>query len=170
MWRLFAGDVSSGANWKKGQFSMPLQTSEASLQKTEQTRAALADLLAAFVSGDRERLTACYDDDVEWLFLAPATVFPFAGARRGRVEVAKGFDLLFENYQMTEYRTEALIVDGEWASTLGTGQMLQRATGRTIHIRTANFYRFRDGKVVEYRGFTDSLDTVEQVLGRELDF
>jgi ketosteroid isomerase-like protein len=32
----------------------------------------------------------------------------------------------------------------------------------------ANFHRFRDGKVVEYRGFTDSFDAVEQILGREL--
>lgn len=71
---------------------------------------------------------------------------------------------------MIEYQNETLLADGDWASTLGAGQMLQRATGRTIHIRTGNFYRFRNGKVVVYRGFTDSLDTVEQVLGRELDF
>ncbi len=149
---------------------MPLQHSEVTLQKTEQTREALADLLAAFVSGDRDRLIACYDQDVDWLFLAPATVFPFAGFRRGRAEVAKGFDVLFENYRLMEYQNETLIADGDWASTLGSGQLLQRTTGRTIHIRTGNFYRFRNGKVVVYRGFTDSLDTVEQVLGRELDF
>ena len=63
-----------------------------------------------------------------------------------------------------------MLVDGDWASTYSVGQMLQLATQRTIRIRTGNFYRFRDGKVVEYRGFTDSLDIVEQVLGRELDF
>ncbi len=44
------------------------------------------------------------------------------------------------------------------------------ATGRVIRIRTANFYRFAGDKAVEYRGFTDSLDIVEQVLGRELDY
>jgi len=149
---------------------MPLQPSELSPYKTEQTRAALAELLRAFVSGDRDRLIACYDADVDWLFLAPATVFPFAGLRRGRAEVAKGFGLLFENYRIVEYQTETMLADGDWASTLAAGQMLQQATGRIIRIRTGNFYRFREGKVVAYRGFTDSLDTVEQVLGRELDF
>lgn len=74
---------------------MPLQPPDVLLQKTEQTRAALADLLAAFISGDRDRLIACYDDEVDWLFLAPATVFPFAGFRRGRAEVAKGFGVPF---------------------------------------------------------------------------
>ncbi len=47
---------------------------------------------------------------------------------------------------------------------------MQRASRRIIRVRTANFYRFRAGKVIEYLGFTDSLDIAEQVLGRELDF
>ncbi|MBS0245907.1 MAG: nuclear transport factor 2 family protein [Proteobacteria bacterium] len=149
---------------------MPLQPSQQALQKTEQTRTALANLLGAFTGGDRERLAACYDDDVDWLFLAPASVFPFAGKRRGKVEVFKGFATLFQSYRVTEYYVEAMLADGDWASTYSVGQMLQLSTQRTIRLRTGNFYRFRDGKVIEYRGFTDSLDIVEQVLGRELDF
>ncbi len=149
---------------------MPFQPSAAALQTTEDTRVALADLLDAFASGDRERLAACYDDEVDWLFIAPASVFPFAGVRHGKVDVIQGFGLLFESYRIIEYQTDTMLVDGDWASTLSHGQMLQLATGRIIRIRTGNFYRFRDGKVIEYRGFTDSLDIVEQVLGRELEF
>ncbi|WP_147292651.1 nuclear transport factor 2 family protein [Undibacter mobilis] len=149
---------------------MPLQPSETILQKSEQTRAVLANLLAAFVSGDRERLIACYGDDVDWLFMAPASVFPFAGRRHGKAEVGKGFSALFENYRIISYQTEAMLADGDWASTLADGQFLQKDTGRTIRIRTGNFYRFNNGLVVQYRGITDSLDIVEQVIGRELDF
>lgn len=149
---------------------MPLQPSETSIQTTEQTRAVLANLLSAFVSGDRERIAACYDDNVDWLFLAPASVFPFAGVRRNKAEVFRGFELLYESYRITEYNMDTTLVDGDWASTLSHGHMLQLATGRTIRIRTGNFYRFRAGKIIEYRGFTDSLDIVEQVIGRELDF
>lgn len=149
---------------------MPLQPSDVLSQETDRTRAVLANLLAAFVSGDRERIAACYDDNVDWLFLAPASVFPFAGVRRSKAEVFKGFDLLFKSYRITEYNIDTMLADRDWASTLSHGQMLQLATGRTIRIRTGNFYRFRAGKIVEYRGFTDSLDIVEQVIGRELDF
>jgi ketosteroid isomerase-like protein len=53
---------------------------------------------------------------------------------------------------------------------LSDGKLVERATGRTVQLRTGSFYRFRAGKVIEYRGFTDSLDMVEQVLGRELEF
>jgi ketosteroid isomerase-like protein len=149
---------------------MPLQPSAAALQKTEDTREALANLLGAFTSGDRERLAACYDDEVDWLFLAPASVFPFAGVRHGKAEVFKGFALLYESYRIAAYNVEALLADGDWGSTLAAGQLLQLGTGRVVHVRTSNFYRFRAGKVIMYRGFTDSLDIVEQVLGRELDF
>jgi len=44
---------------------------------------------------------------------------------------------------------------------------VQRASGRTIRCRIASFHQVRDGRVIEYRGFTDSFDAAEQVLGRE---
>jgi ketosteroid isomerase-like protein len=43
---------------------------------------------------------------------------------------------------------------------------VQRSSGRIIRCRVASLYRLRDGKVVEYEGFLDSFDAVEQALGR----
>jgi len=63
-----------------------------------------------------------------------------------------------------------MVVESDRAATLSDGHLVQRTSGRIVRVRTANFYRFRAGKVIEYRGFTDSLDIAEQVLGRELDF
>lgn len=149
---------------------MPAQPNANSSQTTEETRAALAGLLDAFTRGDSNRLVAYYDDDVDWLFHAPASIFPFAGVRRGKAEVLKGFAALNQGYRLADYRVQMMVVDGDCGATLSEGQLIQRATGRTIRVRTANFYRFRAGKVIEYRGFTDSLDIAEQVLGREIDF
>jgi len=118
--------------------------------------------------GDNERLAARYHDDIDWLFHAPVSIFPFAGARRGKAEVFKGFALLYETYRVTGYSVEVKLVEGDRAATLSDAHMVQRATGRTIQSRIAGFHRFQDGKVIEYRGFTDSFDSVEQALGREL--
>lgn len=149
---------------------MPSQPYATLPQATEETRAALAGLLDAFTRGDGDRLADYYDDDVDWLFHAPASVFPFAGVRRGKADVFKGFAVLYQGFRVESYRVEAMVVEGDRASTLSDGQLVQRATGRIVRVRTGNFYRFRAGKVIEYRGFTDSLDIVEQVLGRELEF
>jgi len=51
---------------------------------------------------------------------------------------------------------------------MSTAQMEQIATDRILHSRVASFHRFKDGQIIEYRGFTDSFDSVEQTLGREL--
>jgi len=118
--------------------------------------------------GDNERLAARYHDDIDWLFHAPVSLFPFAGARRGKAEVFKGLALLYETYRVTGYSVEVNLVEGDRAATLSDAHMVQRATGRTIQSRIAGFHRFQDGKVIEYRGFTDSFDSVEQALGREL--
>ena len=118
--------------------------------------------------GDNERLAARYHDDIDWLFHAPVSIFPFAGARRGKAEVFKGFALLYETYRVTGYSVEVKLVEGDRAATLSDAHMVQRATGRTIQSRIAGFHRFQEGKMIEYRGFTDSFDSVEQALGREL--
>lgn len=146
------------------------QKAVAASQTTEQTQEALKKLLGAFASADIDKLAGCYDDNIDWLFLAPSMVFPFAGVRRTKAEVVEGFRILFKSYTFSDYRAEAIVCDGDRAATLSNGQMVQRTTGRLIRIRTANFYRFAGQKAVEYRGFTDSLDIVEQVLGRELDY
>ena len=44
----------------------------------------------------------------------------------------------------------------------------QRATKRILRFRIANFLRFQDGKLIEFREFVNSFDVVEQALGREL--
>jgi ketosteroid isomerase-like protein len=135
----------------------------------ESTRAALEDLLGAFTGGDNERLAARYHDDIDWLFHAPVSLFPFAGARRGKAEVFKGFCSLYHLFSVSKFTVVTTIVEEDRAATMSEVQMLQRTTGRIIRSRIAGFHRFKDGKVIEYRGFTDSFDSVEQTLGRELE-
>ena len=62
-------------------------------------------IIAAFQSGDNDRLAALYHDDVDWLFHAPVSVFPFAGARRGKAEVFKGFALFYREYKVADTRS-----------------------------------------------------------------
>ena len=127
-------------------------------------------MIDAYKQGDNDRLAAHIHDDVDWLFLAPASIFPFAGVRRGKVDVLKGLATLYQGYRVSDHRIESMVVEGDRAATLSDGHLVQRTSGRIVRVRTANFYRLRAGKVIEHRGFTDSLDIAEQVLGRELDF
>ena len=126
-------------------------------------------MIEAYKQGDNDRLAAHIHEDVDWLFYAPIALFPFAGARRGKAEVFKGFAQMYQLFRPIGYEVRMIVVDGDGSATLCDAQMEQRSTGRVISSRIANFNRYRDGQLIEYRGFTDSFDTVEQALGRELE-
>lgn len=136
---------------------------------TEVTRAALEDLIDAFQRGDHERLAARYHDDIEWLLYAPISIFPFAGLKRGKSAVLSSLLLVYQSYRIARYSVSLVLVDGDRAASISESQVVQRSTGRVITSQLANFHRFQDGKLIEYRGFTDSFDSAEQTLGRELD-
>ncbi len=107
-------------------------------------------------------------DDVDWLFHGPTSVFPDIGSRRGKVAVFKALAALNKLYRFERHATDHLVAEGDRAAGIADVRMVQRASGRTIQCRIASFFRVNDGLVVEYRGFTDSFDMVEQALGREL--
>ena len=52
------------------------------------------------------------------VFHAPVTVFPFAGVRRGKAEVFKGFELLYRDYKLTGFDTLFTIADDDRAASL----------------------------------------------------
>lgn len=122
----------------------------------------------AFRKGDYAGMSALYQDDVDWIFHGPTSIFPDVGHRRGKVEVFKTFKALNEMYRFERHDSEQLIAEGNWAASLADVKMIQRSSGRVIQCKIASFHRVRDGKIAEYRGFTDSFDAVEQVLGREI--
>ena len=53
-----------------------------------QTRAAVHELYGAYERRDVERFTALIHDDIDWMIYGPISIFPFAGPRQGRQQVA----------------------------------------------------------------------------------
>lgn len=129
-------------------------------------RAVVLAVQDAFRRADYARIAALYDDNVDWLFHGPVSIFPEVGRRRGKIAVFKAFEALNKLYRFERHVTDHLIAEGDWAAGIADITMVQRASGRTIQCRIASFHRVRAGRIVEYRGFTDSFDAVEQVLGK----
>lgn len=132
------------------------------------THAAVRELYDAYGRRDFDRVAAFLHDDIDWVIYAPISVFAFAGPRRGRAAVLLALAAIAEAYALETYRPEILLVDGDRAAVMSDVGFRQRATERTLRFRVANFLRFKAGRVIEFREFTDSFDAVEQALGREL--
>jgi ketosteroid isomerase-like protein len=134
-----------------------------------ETRAQVTELYSAYQRRDFERIAAYIHDDIDWVIYGPVSVFPFAGPRHGRAAVLEAMAGIAKAYSLESYKLEILIVDGDRAAAMSDVSFTQRATNRTLRFRVANFLRFQDGKLIEFREFTNSFDVVEQALGRELE-
>jgi ketosteroid isomerase-like protein len=123
----------------------------------------------ACAARDVERVMTFLADDVDWLVQGPVDLFAFLGQRRGKAAVLDGFGEIARKLQVTNYQVEILLVEGDRAAALIRITSIVRATGKVISVRTSQFSRFHNGKVVEMRGVLDSYDMVEQTIGRPLD-
>ncbi len=141
-----------------------------SAAETGTARAVILNIQDAFRKGDYARIAAHYHEDVDWVFHGPPSVFPDVGHRRGKIAVFKTLQSLNALYRFDSHVSERLIAEGDCAAAVSDIKLLQRASGRVISLKVASFHRVRDGQVVQYRGFTDSFDVVEQVIGHELQF
>ena len=133
------------------------------------TRAAVKDLYAAYASRDFQRVAQIIDEDVDWVIYGPVHVFPFAGHRRGRIAVLEALSGIGVDFVLERYEPVVIIVDGDRAAVMSDVAFKQRTTGRTLSTRLANFLRFRDGRLIEFREFANTFDLVEQTLGREIN-
>ena len=132
------------------------------------TRETVRELYDAYARRDFERVAAFIHEDIDWVIYAPLSVFPFAGPRHGRVAVLQALAGIAAGYVLENYQAEIIIVEDDRAALVSDVSFTQRATGRLLRFRVANFLRFQDGRLIEFREFSNSFDVVEQALGREL--
>jgi ketosteroid isomerase-like protein len=137
------------------------------------TESTIRPLAEAFYRASAERnieaALALIDDKVDWLVQGPVDVFSFFGQRRGKAAVLEGYREIARRLDIRAYELEALLVDGDRAAALIRMTSIVRATGKVMSIKTSQFSRYRNGKMVEMRAVLDSYDLVEQTIGRHLD-
>jgi len=132
-------------------------------------RALVRDLYDAYSRGDGERFAAFIGEDIDWIIHGPVQVFPFVGPRHGKAEVLATLAGIAKDYALERYEPVVIIVENDRAAVMSNVAFKQRATGRTLSFRSANFLRFQERHLVEFREFIDTFDVVEQALGRWLD-
>jgi ketosteroid isomerase-like protein len=132
-------------------------------------RSAVEAFYRASAERDVERIAAMLDDEVDWLVQGPVDVFSFFGHRRGKAAVLDSFREFARQLEVTGHVLETLLVDGDRAAALIRLTAIVSATGKVMSVRTSQFSRFRNSKIVEMRGIVDSFDMVEQAIGRPLD-
>ena len=102
-----------------------------------------------------------------WLDLMVDDVkcFSLAGGGPGaeftaRIHSKKDFERYFRDlladWEMIHYTTEDIIAEGNHVAMRGSTAWKNRKTGKKVETPKADFWTFRDGKVVEFHEFYDT--------------
>ena len=122
-----------------------------------------------FSAGDLDTLADMFDERVDFISNAPIEVFPYLGHRTSRTQVMQALNIVHEQFASIEFIPLKIIIDDQSAGIIVSIRLTQRETGRLIRLFSAHFLRFKDNRIVEYRALLDTLEAVEQTLGREFD-
>lgn len=120
------------------------------------SKAVLADYYAALRDGDYDRLEQLVTPDVCVQYYGPPGLLPWVGRHDGFAGYKTFLDMVRAALEIVEVTPEATLEDGEWVVMLGRGLWRARASGREVQVNMTNAFRFRDGRIAEYRIYTDT--------------
>lgn len=131
-------------------------------------RACVEKFLSAFYSGDIDTALTCIDDEIDFLAHAPVDILPHLGHRRGKALVREMWQTLHNRYSHMRYDLPFIAEEGDNVAVIIRVYFRKSENDRIVHMDVADFYRFRNGRIVRIRQFMDSFDVAQQVLERDL--
>ncbi len=87
---------------------------------------------------------------------AGAPGMEFTKEARSKQEFAAYFASLLADWEMIHYTTDVFIADGDHVVMRGSTSWRHRKSNRVIDTPKADFWTFRDGKVIEFQEFYDT--------------
>lgn len=132
------------------------------------TRECVLEFIDGFYAGDAARVEACCDDTFKSLTHSPVEIFPHHGIKQGRAWIAESIRLQSQRYAERRHKLIFIAVDGLRAATICEASLTKRSDGRVVHLTLADFFILGGGLIREHHHFLDSLDLMQQLLGRDL--
>lgn len=120
------------------------------------SQAVLDSYYAALRAGDFATLERLLTPDVCVQYDGPADVLPWSGRHDGFAGYRRFLTLVREALELVEMVPDATVAEGEWIVMMGRGVWRARSSGRQLRVGSTNAFRFRDGRIAEYRVYTDT--------------
>jgi ketosteroid isomerase-like protein len=135
----------------------------------EDIRSLVYQSYEAFDRGDRSFVVDLFDDDIEWIMNAAPESLPFPNRVKGKTQVLAALKAIDDVVETLRNELLLVMVEGDRAALICDCTLRRRSSGRVMRYKVAAFQRYRAGKLVEYHYFADSLDILQQSLGRDLE-
>ena len=122
---------------------------------------------AAFQRGDIATVLNFFSDDIDFRDSMPAEIWPWAGKRRGRAQVAEFYAGLAEVAEFEQFEPQEFIAQGNTVVVLAFERFRIKATGRTVENEVVTVFTFSEGKVVQLRTYEDTAPIIAAIRGQE---
>jgi uncharacterized protein len=109
---------------------------------------------AAFNRDDIPGLLTLLAEDVEWHI--PGAGLPLAGTYRGHDGVAKFFEKLTADTEISDFEPREFKADGDRVLVVGWERGKVKATNRTFELHWVMAFTVRDGEITKFREYTDT--------------
>src|ERR1044072_5534587 len=126
-------------------------------------RGVLTTVHMAYSAGNGQPLLDAMADDVALELCGPVEAFRFAGRLRGTAAVARALREISEDYEWVGYRLQDLLVHGDLAGALAGGRRRRRRSAKAFDLARVGVGRMRDGKIVEFKEYFDSLGALMKI-------
>ena len=116
-------------------------------------------LYNAFSAGDLDAVFEVLAPDIEWI---EADGIPYGGHFRGHEAIYDGvFAKIGAEWEGFTAEVHEFIDAGDVVITLGVDAGVFKTTGKAMRASTASVWRLKDGKVVQFRQYLDTLAVVD---------
>ena len=113
-------------------------------------RKTLTEALEALEAGNVDGFWSIFADDVVFY---ESSCLPYGGAHVGLEATKQAFGRMSQLYSSVRAEIEAVLAAGDIAIEYQTITLRVRDTGEAVSLPVSEMFRFRDGKVVEWRAF-----------------
>ena len=129
-----------------------------------ENRAILAGAIDSVLAGDRDAYWAIYHPDAVF---HEADCLPYGGAHRGIEAIKTGYGMIHQVFDGVHALFEELLAAGDIVIAYQQIDFRVRKNGRTGSFPVAELFRFRDGKVIEWRALYFDADMVTRALAAD---
>ena len=144
-------------------FDLPEPPGAGDEEKTERNRKILMTAFAALAAGDADSFWSIYDPDV--VFHEPSSL-PYGGAHKGLKATQEAVSRMSGAYAQLRTTFEEIVFARDIALAYQTITYRIKGNGNTGTMPVAELYRFRDGKVIEWRAlYSDPALLAEAIAG-----
>ena len=137
---------------------------EGSSESAAKYRDALLAAFDAFSAGDNKPFWALFDPE---LVFHVTPCLPYGGAHHGLDATRKALQAAHECYDQARLDVEQLLFGGDLALAYFQFNFRVRKTGRTASVPMSEMYRFRGGKIIEWRAFHFNATLMAEMLAAD---